>query len=180
MQSPRKFLAIASCFAIVGSAFAQTQGALRWRAVSSPVGLQANTTAIVPCGSYSFGCGDAAAVPLYASPNSPRALSMQVGVDRSPGMRLNAAPGLNVSVVGKTALAWDLGLYGRVGTTINRTQGSLANLAGPEGGLTYGIGLSWDFSRRASAAVGLDSYDMRGVAGEGRDVRTSLGLQWRY
>ena len=50
-----------------------------------------------------------------------------------------------------------------------------------EGGLTYGVGLSWDFSRSGSASVGWDSYDLRSAAGEARDVRaTSLGLQWRY
>jgi hypothetical protein len=54
-------------------------------------------------------------------------------------------------------------------------------MPGADGGLTYGVGLSWDFSRSASAVLGFDSYDFRGASGELRDVRsTSLGLQWRY
>ena len=59
---------------------------------------------------------------------------------------------------------------------------STPTLAGPgtESGLTYGVGLSWDFSRSASAAFGWDIYDLRTPIGESRDVRTSLGLQWRY
>ena len=181
MQSTRSFLGVALGLAVAGSAFAQTQGALRWRGGANPVGLQASAAAVpVPCGSYSFGCGDAATVPLYTSLHSPRTLSMQIGQDRAAGMRFGTSPGLNVSLVGKAPLAWDLGVYGRVGTTFGRA-GVLPNtVSGNEGGLTYGVGLSWDFSRRASAAVGLDSYDVRGPAGEGRDVRTSLGLQWRY
>jgi hypothetical protein len=73
----------------------------------------------------------------------------------------------------------DLGGYGRTGTTCAR-PGALPALTPADGGLTYGVGLSWDFSRSASAAVGLDSYDLRGPVGEVRDVRTSLGLRWRY
>jgi hypothetical protein len=53
----------------------------------------------------------------------------------------------------------------------------LALTPGSEGGVTYGVGLSWDFSRSASAVLGFDSYDVRGLG----DVRaTRLGLQWRY
>lgn len=73
-----------------------------------------------------------------------------------------------------------LGVYGRLGTPAAR-----AGLAGGpgagEGGVTYGIGLSWNFSRRGSAILGWDSYDLRTLGGETRDVRaTSLGLRWRY
>ncbi len=53
----------------------------------------------------------------------------------------------------------------------------LDNRAAPA---SYGVGLSWDFSPRASATVGWDTYDVRSAAGD-REVRsTSLGLQWRY
>jgi hypothetical protein len=95
-------------------------------------------------------------------------------------LRMARAPGLNVSLVGKAGIARDLGVYGRVGTNFNRATPTLASMGNGEGGLTYGVGLSWDFARSASAAVGLDSYDMRGSTGDVREVRTSLGLQWRY
>lgn len=182
MQCPRQLLGIALGLALLGSASAQTQGALRWRAGSNPVGLQAGSgNALVPCTSYTFSCADGASVPLYTSVTAPRSLSMQVGYDHgSPAaLRAGRAPGLNLSLVGKAGLVSDFGVYGRIGT-FHRSGPLLTSPAGGEGGLTYGVGLSWDFSRSASAAVGLDSYDVRGHAGEARDVRTSLGLQWRY
>ena len=48
-------------------------------------------------------------------------------------------------------------------------------------GLSYGAGVSYDFTPRLSATLELDSNDFR-FAGGGRDpVRsTSLGLQYRY
>jgi hypothetical protein len=85
-----------------------------------------------------------------------------------------------VSLVGKAGIAQDLGVYGRVGTTLNRATPALAGVTSGEGGLTYGVGFSWDFSRKATASMGLDGYDIRGGMGDGREVRTSLGLQWRY
>jgi OOP family OmpA-OmpF porin len=164
-----------------GSAWAQSSGALRWRGGSEPLGLQAGQAAPrVPCGSFAFSC-DTATLPLYSSPNASRSLSMLLGsTDAAPLARENRTPGLNVSLVGQAGLGWDLGVYGRVGTTFNRAGNALTPLTATDGGLSYGVGLSWDFSRRGSAALGLDSYDMRGSLGEGRDVRGSLGLQWRY
>jgi OOP family OmpA-OmpF porin len=178
MSSQRHLLGLAIALAAVGSAEAQTNGSLRWRG-GTGLGLQVGQPDLrVPCGTFTFSC-DAATLPLYASAKAPRTLSMQVGrVDSPTALGAGFAPGVNVSLVGKAGLAWDLGVYGRVGTTFNRAAFA-PNTTG-EGGLTYGIGLSWDFSRRGSAAVGLDSYDMRTGTGEARDVRTSLGLQWRY
>jgi OmpA-OmpF porin, OOP family len=179
MSSQRPLLGLVIALAAVGSAEAQSSGSLRWRGSGTGLGLQVGQPDLrVPCGSFTFSC-DAATLPLYASAKAPRSLSMQVGrADPSASLVGARDPGVNVSLVGKAGLPWDLGVYGRVGTTFNRA--ALApNLPG-EGGLTYGVGLSWDFSRRGSAALGLDSYDMRSVTGEARDVRTSLGLQWRY
>ncbi|MGV3572043.1 MAG: hypothetical protein ACO1PB_15715 [Ramlibacter sp.] len=76
-------------------------------------------------------------------------------------------------------VAEDIGVYGRFGT-ISRPQSPM-RFGGSDGtGLTYGLGVVWDFSPRASATLSWDSHDLRGAWGE-RDVRaTSLGLQWRY
>jgi len=180
MGSQRHLLGLVIALA-AGSAWAQSTGSLRWRGGSEPLGLQAGQAAPrVPCGSFTFSC-DTATLPLYSSPNAPRSLSMLLGsTDAVPPSRENRTPGLSVSLVGQAGLGWDLGVYGRVGTTFNRANNALASPAATEGGLTYGVGLSWDFSRRGTAALGLDSYDMRGGWGEGRDVRGSLGLQWRY
>jgi OmpA-OmpF porin, OOP family len=179
MSSQRHLVGLVVALATVASAQAQSNGSLRWRAGGTPLGLQVGQADLrVPCGSFTFTC-DAATLPLYRSLKSPRSLSMQVGPS-APATPLDVgrAQGLNVSLVGKAGIGWDLGVYGRVGTTFNRA--SLTPAVPGEGGLTYGVGLSWDFSRRGSAAVGLDSYDTRGTLGDTRDVRTSLGLQWRY
>jgi hypothetical protein len=156
------------------AASAQSNGALRWRAGAEPLGLQASTWR-GPCGSVAFPCEGGGVIPLYASPVAPRSLSMQIG-------SANDAPGatrspFQFSVVGKAGFAPDLGVYGRIGAMTPRAVPGWA----AETGLTYGVGLSWDFSRRGSAIVGWDSYDLRTAGGESRDVRaTSLGLQWRY
>jgi OmpA-OmpF porin, OOP family len=156
-------------------------GMLRWRSGVAPLGLQAAAAdARLPCTSYTLACSDASSVSLYSSETAPRTLSMQISeADRLAAMRIGRAPGLNLSLVGKAGIAQDLGVYGRVGTTVNRPGSAVQFMGAADGGLTYGVGLSWDFSRRAAAAVGLDAYDVRGL-GEVRDWRTSLGLQWRY
>src|SRR5262249_24113090 len=135
----------------------------------------------LPCSSYTLSCTDISTLPLYASGTAPRSVSMQVSpAEQASVLRLARPQGLNVSVIGKAGGDQGRGGYGRVGTTLNRTTPALAGLAGGEGGLTYGVGLSWDFSRSASASMGLDSYDIRGSLGDMREGRTSLGLQWRY
>lgn len=181
MGPQRILLGVIIATAAAGAA-AQSQGTLRWRGnVAAPVGLQAGGAARVPCTSYTLACSDATTLPLYTSVTAPRSLSMQVSSsEQASALRLPHAQGLSVSVVGKAGLYQDLGVYGRVGTTLNRASPALAGAVPGDGGLTYGVGLSWDFARSASASMGLDSYDLRGSLGDSREVRTSLGLQWRY
>jgi hypothetical protein len=179
MKSQNALLGLVIAVAAAGTAVAQTSGALRWRA--APLGLQANGERPLPCASYTFSCSNATSLPLYTSVTAPRSLSMQVTAnDQATALRLARTPGLNVSLVGKAGIAQDFGVYGRVGTTVSRASPAFAGTAALDGGLTYGVGLSWDFARSASAAVGVDSYDIRSSAGDMREVRTSLGLQWRY
>lgn len=166
--------------AVAGAAAAQSSGSLRWRSGAHSLGLQSGVAEQrLPCSSYTLSCSDTTTLPLYTSVTAPRSISMQVSPN-DPAMRFGRTQGLGVSVVGKAGLVQDVGVYGRVGTTLNRTTPALTGLWGGEGGITYGVGLSWDFSRSASASMGLDSYDIRGSLGDAREVRTSLGLQWRY
>jgi OmpA-OmpF porin, OOP family len=171
---------VIACAAVLAAA--QSTGSLRWRAGSAPLGLQAGQQGIAAgCGSFSISC-DVATVPLYTSPTRPRSLSMQVmGYSETlPGLVTSRSPGLNVSLVGKAGLGWDLGVYGRVGTSFNRASTALTPVAPADGRFNYGVGLNWDFSPAASAAIGLDSYELRGTLGDARELRTSLGLRWRY
>lgn len=87
--------------------------------------------------------------------------------------------GLNLSLVGRAPLFSGLGLYGRVGNTYGYSEGAPGTGAGPESGtaLSYGAGVSMDFTRRFSATFGWESNDLR-FSGGAR--ATSLGLQYRY
>lgn len=178
-QQQHIVLGVVLGLATVSTASAQAEGSLRWRGSAAPLGLQWSAPDWRgPCSTAAFGCEGEASTLLYASPRAPRSLSLQVSqAQQAAGLRPPSATFPNLSLIGKAGVATDLGLgvYGRVGTA------SRAGLLGNEGGLTYGVGLSWDFSSSGSAIVGWDSYDFRTATGEGRDVRaTSLGLQWRY
>jgi OmpA-OmpF porin, OOP family len=82
-----------------------------------------------------------------------------------------------VSVVGKASVGESsVNLFGKVGSATHARTYALGADAGF--GLSYGAGVSWDFSPRASATVSWDSYDLR--AGGGPVRSTNLGLQLRY
>jgi OmpA-OmpF porin, OOP family len=97
------------------------------------------------------------------------------------------AEGLNLSLIGRAQMGASVGLFGKLGTTYGRTDTSVLGASGssigsgPGFGLSFGGGLSLDFSPRLSATLEWDSNDFR-FAGSGRDpVRsTNLGLQFRY
>ena len=159
MKSQRTLLGVLALLA-VGSAVAQVPGVSRW-------------------------LGDGAGYYGLRAERADFRLNLQAGsLEASPMDRIlsrSPAQGLNIKYAGRSGLANDLAVYGRVTSLAPRSQALGAGMAGLEGGgLAYGVGLSWDFSRRGSATFGFDSYDFRTAAGE-RDVRaTSLGLQWRY
>ena len=95
------------------------------------------------------------------------------------------AQGLNLSLVGKAPLASSLGIFGRLGTTYGRTETSASSAAIAIGtekgfGLSYGAGLSYDFTPRLSATLEWDSNDFRFSGGREPVRSTSLGLQYRY
>jgi OmpA-OmpF porin, OOP family len=182
MRSQRNVLVLVLALAATGAAVAQSNGALRWRSGIAPLGLHPSTTVPpIQCGPFSLACDSTTTVPLYTSAVASRSLSMQVAsADARMALKTARPQGLSLAVVGKAGLFSDLGIYGRVGAMFARGSG-LAAGAGADGGLTYGVGLSWDFTRSASAVLGFDSYDVRSASGDLRDVRaTSLGLQWRY
>jgi OOP family OmpA-OmpF porin len=95
------------------------------------------------------------------------------------------AQGLTFSLVGKTQLMPSVGLYGKLGTTYGRgdplSAARLASGADRGSGLSFGAGLSVDFTPRLSATLQWDSTEVPVTMG-GRDpVRsTSLGLKYRY
>ncbi|MEJ5990730.1 hypothetical protein WG902_12075 [Ramlibacter sp. PS3R-8] len=175
-------LVIGSMVAFAGAA---DTGSLRWRGEgSSSLGLRAGAADFrVPCGSVAVPCeGGSTSTLLYSSASAPRSISMQVGnLDAGFTPRMARPQGMNISLVGKTGVAPDLGVYGRVGTFFGKSGPSLTPSSHGEGsGLSYGMGVSFELSRRASASVGVDSYDFRTATGESQVRAASLGLQWRY
>jgi OmpA-OmpF porin, OOP family len=94
--------------------------------------------------------------------------------------------GLTLSLVGRTQLAPSLGLYGKLGTNYGRNDSSAFAAARAASaldrgfGLSFGAGLSYDFTPRLSATLQWDTTEP--LSGGARDpVRsTSLGLKYRY
>ena len=145
-----------------------------------------------PCGATSFNCDSTDnSVQISAGTMVGNFWGVELAYldmgRMSRGGGTTRAQGLNMSLVGKAPLWQSLGVFGKVGATYGRTQTSVA--AGstlPSGsdrgfGLSYGAGVSYDFTPQLSATFGIDSHDFR-FAGSGRDpVRsTNLGLQYKY
>lgn len=162
MSSQRTLLGWVLGLSVAGIAAAQaySPGALRWSGAGNGFyGLQASRADF--------------RLNLQAGEMEPTPMDRVLGRTRQQG--------LNFAVTGNKGWSSDLGVYGRLGTVSGRGNPlAAARLGAVEGGLNYGVGLSWNFSPRASAVLGWDSYDLRTATGE-RDVRaTSLGLQLRY
>lgn len=161
MSSQRTLLGLFLGLTAACAATAQAQGMTRWRVTES--GDYRALQAERPDFRLNVQAGDV----------EPTAMDRLMGRNRTQG--------LNVKMVGRKGLASDLGVYGRLGTTPEQAAAQLGGPAGaPAGGLSYGVGFSWEITPSASAMLGWDSYDLRTLAGE-REMRgTSLGLQWRY
>jgi OmpA-OmpF porin, OOP family len=135
-------------------------------------------TAVLPAPAVA----QSASTPLYSGPlkehwwgRSALGLSLNRSEFRLPCSSVSGACE-ELSVVGKASVGVSpFNLFGKVGSTsVVRTYA----LGADSGfGLSFGAGVSWEISPRASATVAWDTYDLRGSA----PVRsTSLGLQWRY
>ncbi|MES2633223.1 MAG: outer membrane beta-barrel protein [Pseudomonadota bacterium] len=141
------------------------------------------------CAVTAITCDETRPTQLYAGTMVNSFWGAEVGYLQSgrllQGSTEGRTQGLNLSLVGKARVSSAWGVYGKVGTTYSRTQSSLpgAGFAGETDqgfGLSFGGGVSYDFTPRLSARLEFESNDFR--FGGGRDpVRsTSLGLQYRY
>ncbi|MDF2463001.1 MAG: outer membrane protein precursor-like protein [Ramlibacter sp.] len=183
MWSQRTFLGLVIGSTLVFAAAADT-GSLRWRGAGNSVGLKAgNADFRVPCGSVAVPCdGGSTSALLYSSSKSPRSISMEVShLDAGSTVRMARPQGMSLSLVGKTGVAPDVGVYGRLGTFFGRAGPSPHELHGEGSGRSYGLGVSFELSPKASASFGVENYDFRSATGDWLDVRAaSVGLQWRY
>src|SRR5690349_12977802 len=177
MWSLRSVSGIVVMGSMLACAASADTGALHWRGSDTAIGLRAGAADFrVPCGSVAFPCeGGGTSALLYSSMKAPRSISMEVGyLDSASTLRMPRPQGMNISVVGKSGVAQDVGVYGRVGTFFGRSSNSLTPAGYGEGsGLSYGMGVSFELSRKASASVGVDSYDFRTATGDWRDVRAA-------
>ena len=116
------------------------------------------------------------------------AITGVVTVDRlGKGLRTAPRDAMIADASEPSMLGRSFGVFGKVGTTYGRTETSALAGSGIAAGtdhgfgLSYGAGVSYEFTPRLSATLEWDSNDFR-FAGSGRDpVRsTSLGLQYRY
>lgn len=145
------------------------------------------------CGTALFGCDDrATSAQVYAGSMFRQNLGVELGYlhmgNASRGGGTTKAQGLNLSLVGRLPLgATPFSAVGKVGTTYGRTDTSAVLGSGLTSGrengfgLSYGLGLNWDFRPNMSAVVAWDSHDFK-FASSGRDAvrSTSLGLKYRY
>lgn len=186
-------LALAATALTPFPAVAQTaqDGSSAWsRATSrSYLGLNANAAQNrLGCGMATWGCGNPS-VQLHTAQAFGGSWGAEVGiVDLSRAWRGASAgrnQGLNMSLVGRAPLGSSFGMFGKFGATYGLPDGSsvvapgLAAGAESSFGLSYGAGVSYDFSPRLSATVGWDSHDFR-LSGRDPVRATSVGLQYRY
>lgn len=116
------------------------------------------------------------AAAAHAQLDEPSPYSLALSAGRAP-------IGLNVSVVGRAQFS-SFSAFGKVGATSSNRQDTsqmgmaAAPLNDPGNGLSWGGGVSWDFTPRLSATFEWISYDLRLPAGPLRT--TNLGLQFKY
>lgn len=145
-----------------------------------------------PCGATSLNCDSTDnSVQVSAGSMIGNFWGVELGyldmgrINRGGGT--TRAQGLNMSLVGKAPVWHALGVFGKLGSTYGRTEttalqaSGIANGSDRGFGLSYGAGVSYDFTPRLSATLAWDSHDFR-FAGSGRDAvrSTSLGLQYKY
>ena len=153
------------------------------------LGLNAKTAPQrLGCLAAAWGCTAANSVSLHGGTLFGGSWGAEVGVVDMGRAWRSAWParsqGLNLSLVGRAPLGASFGLFGRFGATYGLPEASplpSAWASGPDGGfgLSYGGGLSYDFSPRLSATLGWDSHDGR-LYGREPVRAASVGLQYRY
>lgn len=187
---------LVSCLVLATAASSSLQaqpaegGAWNRAASRAYLGLHAGTVQNRPvCGVTTLACPAAPVLSIHSTQVFGASWGAEVGlVDLSRAWRGAAAsrnPGLNLSLVGRAPLGSAFGVFGRFGASYGFADSAPLSApgmaAGTDGalGLTYGAGVSYDFSPRLSATLGWDSHDFR-LSGRDPVRATSLGLQYRY
>jgi len=176
------------CGAALAQLDAWSSDLLQGNKARSSLGLQVRTQVPIGCGASLLPCTPEQSFAAR-QPGSLRWAVEATPVSLSAAARQalpSARQGLNLSLVGRKPLfGSSFSVYGRVGSTFSSPELAgvpASGLGGDAGhGLSFGAGLTMEFTPRLSATLGWDSYDLRLGAGPRENLRsTSLGLQYRY
>ncbi len=147
---------------------------------------------------YSGGCGlgglscedNSDAYSVYAGGMWNKNFGMEIGatdfgsVDRAGGTA--KAYGFSLKAVGVAPLTESLAAYAKAGTLYSHTKvtadaGAGVNTGNDSGwGLTYGVGLSFDFSPKVAAVLAWDRSNVHFAGNQEHIHTTSLGLKYRF
>jgi opacity protein-like surface antigen len=143
------------------------------------------------CGVGGLACEDRSdAYSVYAGGMWNRNFGLEIGatdfgsVDRAGGKA--KAYGFSLKAVGVAPLTESLAAFAKVGTLYSHTKvtadaGAGVNTGNDSSwGLTYGVGLSFDFSPKVAAVLGWDRSNVHFAGSQEHINTTSLGLKYRF
>jgi len=143
------------------------------------------------CGLDGFACEDSTTgYSVYAGGMWNKNLGLEIGatnfgkIDRAGGS--TKAYGFSLKAVGVAPLTDSLGAFAKVGTLYSRSSvtadvaSGLATGSDNSWGLTYGVGLSFDFSPKVAAVLSWDRSNVHFAGSQEHINATSVGLKYRF
>lgn len=143
------------------------------------------------CGLGGLPCEDNSdAYSIYTGGMWNKNFGMEIGatdfgsVDRAGGTA--KAYGFSLKAVGVAPLTESLAAFAKVGTLYSHTKVTADAGAGvntgndTNWGLTYGVGLSFDFTSKVAAVLGWDRSNVHFAGNQEHINTTSLGLKYRF
>ena len=143
------------------------------------------------CGLGGLPCEDNSdAYSIYAGGMWNKNLGLEIGmsdfgkIDRAGGS--TKAYGFSLKAVGVTSLTESLNAFAKAGTLYSRSSvtadaaSGLTTGSDTNWGLTYGVGLSFDFSPKVAATLSWDRSNVHFAGSQEHINATSLGLKYRF
>jgi opacity protein-like surface antigen len=146
-----------------------------------------NTKFSGSCGSGGFGCEDSTTgYSIYAGGMWNKNLGLEIGatdfgkIDRAGGS--TKAYGFSLKAVGVTPLTESLSAFAKAGTLYSRSSVTtdVASSHDNNWGLTYGVGLSFDFTPKVAATLSWDRSNVHFAGSQEHINATSVGLKYRF
>lgn len=146
-----------------------------------------NTKFSGSCGLGGFACEDSTTgYSIYAGGMWNKNLGLEIGatdfgkIDRAGGS--TKAYGFSLKAVGVTPLTESLSAFAKAGTLYSRSSVTtdVTSSNDTNWGLTYGVGLSFDFSPKVAATVSWDRSNVHFAGSQEHINATSVGLKYRF